>query len=254
MTSQKLALTTYIIGWTRKHCSELLDRYSQLFYFDSEKQVLRTHTKNHKAERYRLKSQLSKPGAPSCLRWWVQDKESPVLPDTTKPEHRHRWPVPGEGRKSLLHSYNSAGQAHLWGKRKKDHLKLLRKESARYAISISADKQHIYRTGKINTGACKARQPENRKLIDPKGAGIISPCLQMGCHKKEMMKFWSSQGNKRAGITIAKSPSAAAGLQADNDVNHFSTRWQCSVTLYKRNSRKKLLPISSESVLRLDFR
>jgi len=63
------------------------------------------------------------------------------------------------------------------------------KESTRYAISISADKQHIYRTGKINYTACKAQQPETRKLIDPGGTELVPDVCKWDVTKMRTLNF-----------------------------------------------------------------
>lgn len=58
-----------------------------------------------------------------------------------------------------------------------------------YAISISADKQHIYRTGKIKYIACKAQQPETWKLTDPEGKELVPDVCKWDATKTRQLYF-----------------------------------------------------------------
>lgn len=147
--------------------------------------IQRKKTNNTQSQKLQTKTQLSKPGVPFCLRWRVQDKECPIfLEGTTNPD----LPLEKEGSPcptaTALEARPISG-----GRERKITGSCSAKESARYAISISADKQHIYRTGKTNYVARKAQQPEIGKLIDPESKELVPDVCKWDVTKMGQLNF-----------------------------------------------------------------
>lgn len=146
-------MTADIVYRIRNHHSELLSRNMHCFHSNSGKHVwYPTKEKNIQSQKLQTKSQLSSLMLPSPSGGGFRTRSLPFFWRAQLRPSTGRL-VSRKGRKSLTHRYSSAGQAHLW--RKRNTGSSTAKQSTCYVIYISADKQHAYRTGKINYVAAR---------------------------------------------------------------------------------------------------